>query len=111
MKSPPFFLDLTFSSSFELDESSFEKSMSLNAAQARDMIFLKSLSLLLVPEATLLLVGILVVAVLVGVVELVLPLGTIGDEVVHVAALKASSRPFNSSLLLVLVHPLELSSE
>jgi hypothetical protein len=89
-------LRLGFSFSFELEESSLEKSRLMRAVHTRDIIILP---LLLIPEAVLFLalahaagvVPVVVVALVGGGVEL-LPLGAVGDEVGGIAALKAAPK-------------------
>jgi fatty acid desaturase len=97
VKSP--FLDLAFSSSSELEESSLEKSKSLRAAHAQDMIFwIFFFFFFFFFKAALLLVVALVAGVIsVGVVIFVegvelLPLEAVDDEVGGVTALKAAHR-------------------
>jgi hypothetical protein len=91
-------LRLGLSSSSELEESSLEKSRSLRAALARDIIFPELFLFLLVPEVILLLVVTLAVVVPLSVVVLVgggvelLPLGAVNDKVGGVTALKAAPR-------------------
>jgi hypothetical protein len=94
VKSPV--LRLGRSSSSELEESSLEKSRSLSAAHARDIIFWNFF--FLSPKryfflALALVTGVVpvVVVVLVGGVEL-LPLDAVGDEVGGVTALEAAPR-------------------
>jgi hypothetical protein len=95
VKSP--FLHLVFSSSYELEESSLEKSKSLKAAHARDMIFWNFFFLLSPKRFFFLLsplfarVIMVAIVILVGRVKL-FPLGVIGDEVSGVATLKAAPR-------------------
>jgi hypothetical protein len=88
------FLHLGFSCSFEVDESSLEKSKLLRAAHSRHDFL--ELLLVLVSEAVLLLAVTLVAGViLVGVVVLVggvelLPPGAVDDEVGGVTTLEAA---------------------
>jgi hypothetical protein len=88
-------LRLTFSSSFELEESSREVEVAEgNTHSGHDPL---ELVLLLVPKAVLLLFVALVVVVPLGLVAFIggvelLPLGAIGDEVGGVAALEAAPR-------------------
>jgi hypothetical protein len=93
MKSPC--LCLTFSSSFELEESTREVKVAEGSTRSgHDLL---DLLLLLVPEAVLLrvvtidVVVLVVVVILVGGVKLH-PLGAVGDEVGGVATLEADPR-------------------
>jgi fatty acid desaturase len=93
VKSP--FLNLGFSSSSELEESSLEKSKSLRAAHAQDMIFW--IFFFFFKAALLLVVALVAGVVSVGVVIFVegvelLPLEAVDDEVGGVTALKAAHR-------------------
>jgi hypothetical protein len=95
VKSPV--LRLGLSSSSELEESSLEKSRSLRATHARNIIFY-NFFFFLSPEQYFFLFVTLAIVVPLGVVVLVgggvelLSLGTVGDEVGGVFALKAVPR-------------------
>jgi fatty acid desaturase len=93
VKSP--FLNLGFSSSSELEESSLEKSKSLRAAHAQDMIFW--IFFFFFKAALLLVVALVAGVVSVGAVIFVegvelLTLEAVDDEVGGVTALKAAHR-------------------
>jgi hypothetical protein len=85
VKSPT--LRLGSSSSSELEESSLQKSRSLRATHAQDIIFWNFLSLALVAGV----ISVVVVVLVEGGVGL-LPLGVVDNEVSGVTALEAAPR-------------------
>jgi hypothetical protein len=96
VKSPG--LRLTFSSSFELEESvAGEVEVAEGSTRTRHHLLELLLLLIVIPKAILLLVVVLVVVVSLQVVVLIggvefFPLGTVGNEVGGVATLEAAPR-------------------